>query len=355
MGIVETCAVDIEAAELGRLMPMYVHLSNDGIILAAGPTLSKIAGRQLVGKGFLDVLEVRRPRSITTFQVLRNHLDNTLHLSLRGDPPTLFRAVAARTGGQGGGILLNLSFGIHVYDAVSQHRLNLSDFAATDLAIEMLYLKEAKSAAMDESRRLNERLETARRVAQETAVTDLLTGLPNRRGFELKISERMGRNEPFAVMVLDLDFFKAVNDTLGHEAGDVVLQTAAKRFLNCMRRGDVVARMGGDEFLGLCDGTADPDHLKAVGERLIESLEAPIEYHGRECKVSASIGIVVAEDDGNTTLAELLKMADEALYVSKRNGRGQVSIAGIPTTDQSDGLEVENTKVVSFRSARNTS
>ena len=149
----------------------------------------------------------------------------------------------------GGGVLINLSFGMTVVEAVRDHRLTDADFAPTDLAMELLYLVEAKTAVMQELRDMNRRLEGAKTAAEEQALTDTLTGLRNRRAMDMALSRLMLRGTPFGLMHLDLDFFKAVNDTLGHAAGDHVLRQVARVLRVQMRGGDTVARMGGDEFV----------------------------------------------------------------------------------------------------------
>ena len=154
---------------------------------------------------------------------------------------------------------------------------------------------------------------------------DVLTDLPNRAFFTEKLDAAVARleryNEPFNVLVLDLDKFKSVNDTLGHPAGDQLLREAAQRLRSSLRETDVLARLGGDEFAII--QTHDTDQREsAIGlsTRIINMLSAPYELDGSQVTVGTSIGIAMAPDDAGSG-ADLLKMADIALYETKSAGR----------------------------------
>jgi diguanylate cyclase (GGDEF)-like protein/PAS domain S-box-containing protein len=160
---------------------------------------------------------------------------------------------------------------------------------------------------------------------------DKLTDLPNRHFFmgrlEKKIKEKRDgkRTPPFAVMFLDLDRFKVINDSLGHPAGDQLLMAVAGRLRKCARPDDVVARFGGDEFVILLDRIRDSAEAYSVGTRIQNALSAPFEIDGREVASGASIGIVLstAETDHSE---DLLRNADIAMYHAKSNGKGQVQV-----------------------------
>ncbi len=313
----------IETADLARLMPMHLCLSPDGTVAGYGPTLAKLAaGRLAPGQSFFDLFEVRRPDGIHDLAGLTARAGQRLHVQLRHPPGTGFRGVAVPLVGRGG-VLLNLSFGIAVVDAVRDHDLTDADFAPTDLAMELLYLVEAKTAVMAELRDLNLRLEGAKTAAEEQALTDTLTGLCNRRGLDLALAQLVVRGAPFGLMHLDLDFFKAVNDTLGHAAGDHVLQEVAQVLRMQMRGGDTVARLGGDEFVIVLPGLVDAEKLGGIATRVIGQLTQPIPFDGRMCRISASIGMTVSTAyDPPLRPDRLASEADEALYEAKRNGRG---------------------------------
>jgi diguanylate cyclase (GGDEF)-like protein len=225
-------------------------------------------------------------------------------------------------------VLVNLSFGIDVIKAVATHHLTDADFAATDLAMELLYLVEAKTAVTDELRQMNLRLQGARDAAEEQALTDTLTGLRNRRALDVAMSMMIDRKVPFGLMHIDLDYFKAVNDTLGHAAGDFVLQVVAKVLLSQTRAGDTVARVGGDEFVVVFKDLTDPDKLFNIAKRVVEKLTEPSDFQGQVCRISASIGITISTDYAQPSADKMLSDADEALYASKNAGRGQAKLFG---------------------------
>lgn len=174
-------------------------------------------------------------------------------------------------------------------------------------------------------------IEVEKRVLHDT-FQDKLTDLPNRHFFmgrlEKKIEEKKRegkRTPPFAVMFLDLDRFKIVNDSLGHAAGDQLLAAVAARLRNCARPDDVVARFGGDEFVILLERIRNGAEALSVGTRIQSALSEPFEIDGRGVTSGASIGIVVsgAEYDHSE---DLLRNADIAMYHAKTNGKGQVQI-----------------------------
>lgn len=311
----------LSADILMHLCPMHLLLDKQGTIVQAGPTLQKLhPSCALRGLPVFDVFDVQRPRALKTMTALRAHTGRKLHLRMRaeGQPPLKGHAAPLDTGGA----VLNLSFGISVVEAVKTFNLTSVDFPPTDLTIEMLYLFEAKSAAMSASRTLNMRLQSAKIAAEERAFTDTLTGLKNRRACD-HVLDRMTRSgQVFSIMHLDLDYFKDVNDTMGHAAGDFVLQTVARAMVEETRKDDTVARVGGDEFVIILNAMGDKTGMAHIAHRIIERIERPISFEGRPCRISVSIGIAV-HDDPTLTPAMLLEQSDLALYASKRAGRAQ--------------------------------
>ncbi|MCK9684461.1 putative bifunctional diguanylate cyclase/phosphodiesterase [Scleromatobacter humisilvae] len=158
---------------------------------------------------------------------------------------------------------------------------------------------------------------------QHLAHTDSLTGLANRFTLHGALRAAIVQERLVALLVLDLDHFKLVNDTLGHAAGDQLLQTVAARLLACRRAPDLVARLGGDEFalLVLEDAGVDVD-VDALSQRLIDVLEEPVELGGRSLRASASIG-VARRAEGDISADDLLVHADIALYAAKKAGRAR--------------------------------
>lgn len=313
---------------LDRICPMHAVLGPTGHVLQAGPTLAKVIPQRVVtGARFLELFELVRPARVQDMTGLLALDGARLRLRMREGSRHAFKGVLAPLDlSNGRGALVNLSFGISVIEAVRDFSLTGADFAATDLATEMLYMLEAKSAAMEESRKLNLRLEGARIAAQEQAFTDTLTGLKNRRALDHVLERMTQSGEDFALMHLDLDYFKQVNDTHGHAAGDHVLQVVARRMLSLVRPSDVIARVGGDEFILLFAGLRARDRLADLSRRLIAKLEEPVDHEGTTCRISASIGGTLRCLYTPPDLGQMMADADQALYAAKEAGRGRYRI-----------------------------
>lgn len=170
---------------------------------------------------------------------------------------------------------------------------------------------------------ITERKRNERKV-ERLARYDLLTDLPNRRLLQEnanRIIDAAGRaGRPLAVMYMDLDRFKDINDTQGHEAGDRVLAEVAQRLRACLRKQDTVARLGGDEFAFLLPDTG-VERMRQVATRIVDVLEEPFILNGISTRLSASIGLVSFPEHGQS-LAELLKHADIAMYRAKERRNG---------------------------------
>jgi diguanylate cyclase (GGDEF)-like protein len=311
------------------LCPMHLVLNATGHIVHMGPTLRKLSpDENWRGRRLLELMELKRPRIDGTMSDLCALAGLTLHLALRAPPRTELKAVlqplTESVGfGPPGGAILNLSFGISIVDAVRDFGLSNSDFAVTDLAMELLYLVEAKSAAMEASRKLNLRLQGAKIAAEEQAFTDTLTGLKNRRALEHVLTRLVEAESDFALMNIDLDYFKTVNDTLGHAAGDHVLQKVARIMVEETRSEDTIVRNGGDEFVIVLPNFTSGRRLSEIAARLIARLEQPIEYEGELCRISASIGAVLTRQYAQPSAERMMEDADVALYAAKNAGRGR--------------------------------
>ncbi len=156
------------------------------------------------------------------------------------------------------------------------------------------------------------------------ATHDSLTELPNRATFSealaAAIADARTRGGRFAILFVDLDHFKFINDSLGHEAGDSLLKQLAARLRASVRANDLVARLGGDEFVLLCKDPADLEHIEALASRVLESAIRPVALLGQERRISASVGVAVYPDDGDTERV-LMKSADTAMYTAKEEGK----------------------------------
>jgi diguanylate cyclase (GGDEF)-like protein len=179
---------------------------------------------------------------------------------------------------------------------------------------------------------------------------DVLTGLANRAEFNARLEEasrRLKRNGGnLAVMMIDLDRFKAVNDTLGHLAGDQLLSEVARRLQSTVRDTDVLARLGGDEFAIIQEGGADQrEGAVALALRIIEAISVPFDLNGQQVEVGTSIGIALAPEDG-VEPDELLRRADLALYSVKSSGRNDFCLF------RNEMLEIVNTQQSAERELR---
>lgn len=152
---------------------------------------------------------------------------------------------------------------------------------------------------------------------------DHLTGLVNRSLFRDRLIQAMARSkrlqQPIGLMLLDLDRFKAVNDTLGHDIGDELLKAVSERLKSCVREVDTVARMGGDEFTIILEGVPSEASIVVVAKRIAEAISSAFELKGHHVSIGVSIGITVYPHD-DQGIDELLKHADEAMYRAKQQG-----------------------------------
>jgi diguanylate cyclase (GGDEF)-like protein len=164
--------------------------------------------------------------------------------------------------------------------------------------------------------------------AQSAAQSDALTGLANRLllndRLRLALSRSRRSGNDVAVLYLDLDRFKQVNDRFGHAAGDRLLKHVALRLRSCVRSSDTVARLGGDEFVVLLEDLRDREHAVAVVEKIIEEMRHPVNLEGFQVPVTTSIGLAYANAGADAD--SLLKRADKALYEAKAAGRDCYSV-----------------------------
>jgi diguanylate cyclase (GGDEF)-like protein len=176
------------------------------------------------------------------------------------------------------------------------------------------------------ARDITDRIELEAQLTHQ-AFHDNLTGLANRALFRDRLDQALARAErserPLAVLLVDLDGFKQVNDTLGHDAGDQLLQEVAQRFNDVVRGSDTVARFGGDEFALLLEEIVDHEAV-GLAQRLLERLAAPVAVAGREVILGASVGIVLHTGSGQSE--DLVRQADVAMYEAKDTGRGRYEI-----------------------------
>ena len=169
----------------------------------------------------------------------------------------------------------------------------------------------------------------ARASALEMAAdTDVLSSLANRRRFDTELEANQSAD--VALVFIDLDGFKAVNDSLGHSAGDEVIRIVGSRIRALIQVDEIAARLGGDEFVILCRGNVGSDHLTRLAERLLEELAAPVEIDGQRAALGLSIGIAIAASRERPDPRRLMQLADEMLYAAKRAGKGCFRLGQLP-------------------------
>ena len=173
---------------------------------------------------------------------------------------------------------------------------------------------------------------------QQLAFHDALTGLPNRRLLKEHLTQALGQAQrhqrQLALMYLDLDHFKEVNDTLGHDGGDELLQAVATRLTRSVRASDTVARMGGDEFVVLLPEVANRAAAEQVAQHILNALRAPISLKGQDWQVGVSIGVAMFPESGLDANA-LQQGADQAMYAAKQSGRNRYHVF-TPLTQQAN-------------------
>jgi len=212
-------------------------------------------------------------------------------------------------------------------DVEEQLRQYNAELETRKRAVERRALKSAKLAeALEQEKKA---LEVSKQESDFLAFHDLLTGLMNRRAFEQQLRQMVqlsAQNDAdTAVMFIDLDNFKTVNDTLGHDAGDTLLKEIANRLTGMLRDTDLVARFGGDEFAIATSHAKElgPESLLLLAERVRDTLQIAVPAPDKTIQVTATLGVATTPDDGET-IEVLLEHADQAMYVGKRRGRNAV-------------------------------
>lgn len=319
----------VDSRDLFDLMPMHLCLDGAGGIVSCGRTIARlVGGHDRIDQAFVHIGRDGQETALDEL-LARISSGRRVFLNLRARSDIYLRGHGVETPERL--LLLNLGFGASLYPAIRAFELTDSDFSPSDLAIEFLFLHEANKAALAELSRVNKSLKTAREHAQMMSVTDPLTGVLNRRGFDIAFLRAMEQREhtPFALIHLDLDHFKQVNDRLGHSAGDRLLQLAAEAIRSEVRASDKVCRAGGDEFLVLMFSTTRPEALQKACGRIITRIES-MEGGCPDHQISASIGIAICPPDPKIRGAELFERADNALYRAKATGRARVVIWQTP-------------------------
>ncbi|WP_407909658.1 EAL domain-containing protein [Lysobacter claricitrinus] len=285
-------------ATLDSISDALVVVDPSGTVIAFNPAASELTGwtrEDALGRVLEDVITLIEPtQGVPQVSVLRDALKSGKAVRLEGE-----RELVRRDGAQ---------------RVVEESASPLRD--AQGRAIGGVLLLRDVSHAREQAQ-----------VLAHMAQHDSLTGLPNRVLFQDRLGQalaQVAQGKRGAVLYIDLDKFKPINDTLGHPVGDKVLQEVAQRLRECVREDDTVSRQGGDEFVLLLQRLADPRDAARVAEKLIRSVEQPIVVDGHELRVGASVGISLFPQDARDART-LMKQADTALYHVKDTGRGRYS------------------------------
>lgn len=322
--------VRLDAAALDLLAPFHLLLDEEGRVLSAGRSLQKIfAERAQVGAQFFDLFDVARPRNVASIDALRENAARKLMLLARLATPVAMRGVAARIA-ETDHLLLDMSVAIKNDDALETLDLIASDFSPADTTVDLLYVVSAQKQLLADTHVLMTKLQEAKAGAEQIARVDSLTGALNRRAITSKLSASVARllegGAPFALLHIDLDRFKYVNDQFGHAAGDAALEFATAAVRREIRENDDFGRIGGDEFIVILNGLSDRARVQAVSQRIVDAVRRPFSFAGREIKLGASIGAVIADPQRRATAEQIMADSDAALYTAKDLGRSRCVI-----------------------------
>lgn len=221
---------------------------------------------------------------------------------------------------------------VALYTRSLEHALRVADTRTAELAVHAEQLAAAEHALRRVVAQQDQRIADATAQLAYQAYHDPLTALPNRTQFITTLHTVLEQpQQPIAVLFLDLDGFKPINDRRGHAVGDALLVAVAQRLRACMRQGDLVARLGGDEFTVLLTHQVTQAVAEDVARRMVAALAAPIVIEGHHVMISASVGIVL-HGGGPRRADDLISAADQAMYQAKHTGKGSYVVTTLPPT-----------------------
>jgi len=312
---------------LAGIFPFYLLVSGEPIprLLAAGDAIGKVLTEDFAGHALFEEFELKRPRlKELSAESLRKHTKSLVMLQHRDSSVTL-RGQFVSTSNDS--LLFLGSLLVSAADSLQASGFTLQDFAAFDNAPELLILHKFRDMQISDLERkkveLNKTIES-RDTYNRAANTDSLTGIPNRRGFLQRCAEMLEQPKPdqlIVVLLLDLDGFKHINDTFGHEAGDQVLITTAQRFSEQTEGMGYAGRLGGDEFASILN-FEETSQIQPFTETLQNSLSLPIEYQRSLLTTKVSIGLALANHTDDTQ--SLMHKADMAMYAGRSCRKGQI-------------------------------
>jgi diguanylate cyclase (GGDEF)-like protein len=308
------------AANGGKFTSTSIGLARPGhdffeIVAAAGPTAEKSKTARLAvsedrreGRG-ISAIAFRSGEPCISNDYLADPRGALFHDSIRADGASAVAAFPLFNGGKPVGILL---FCAREKGAFTPSSVDLLQRLADNIGFALDNFDRA-----DEKTRADERIEYL-------ASHDYLTGLPNREMFNHLLGSAIEmaalRRLQFALLFIDLDRFKVINDSLGHQAGDALLVEMAGRLRQNLRASDIVARLGGDEFVVILEHSAAARDIEEIARKLLSAVSQPVQLSGHECHATASIGIAMFPAHG-TDAHSLTKSADTAMYLAKEDGK----------------------------------
>jgi diguanylate cyclase (GGDEF)-like protein len=308
------------AANGGKFTSIGIGIVRPGqdfleIVAAAGPTAEKSKTSKLSvredcpeGRG-ISGIAFRTGEACISNDYLADPRGALFHDSIRADGASAVAAFPLFNGGKPVGILL---FCAREKGAFTPGSVDLLQRLADNIAF-----------ALDNFDRADAKTKADQRI-EYLASHDSLTGLPNREMFNNLLHSAIEvaqlRQLQFAMLFIDLDRFKVINDSLGHETGDALLVEMARRLRQNLRASDIVARLGGDEFVVILEHSAGRDDIEEIGRKLLSAVSQPVQLSGIECHATASIGIAMFPAHG-ADVHSLIKSADTAMYLAKEDGK----------------------------------
>ncbi len=324
---VDVHSVTVSKVSLDAVMPLRLQVDDSGVIIDAGRTFQKLLpDQQLLGELFTNFIRLSKPRHLAGYQ----------HVSELVGQKLVFNAVAHSDFSLQAMVielqepttwLFSFSLGSNLSSVIDTFGLHSKDFSLIDSSVDLMQVAAMQAELLSTSRDLTTRLEASRQEAERRALTDELTGLPNRRAFRQHLNElsttASADEKTLNVLHIDLDNFKNINDRYGHAVGDGVLIKAAELILSTLRPNDFVARIGGDEFVIALFDDATIEDAHTIAQRIVTRLSEPFSIDGYTCQIGASVGLNACLVSDECDLEQIIIDADRALYEAKNAGRGQ--------------------------------